>query len=283
MTSFPFQTIAEHLAFGDKPVWVSATDGDTPTIQLPIRMLGMDAPELHYAGATQGNPGKYDRALASFLTKSGKQLDAGLGKYLAPRLTDKASTRQIKAGEAAYVHFVEMVKSRLDRGVGKNGKPLTPRRLFVMVSQQVFDHYGRLLAYVNASYEKKEREKLPPHKRLTFNLQMMKDGHAVSLLIYPNIPKATDLKLVQSAVHGARIHHKGFWKQGKQTLLPYEFRWIVGTIAGKKQGPDRFCGDITSAKLFIPVQYYRVEPENRLFFYPEHLGEAFKLGFKLEA
>jgi endonuclease YncB( thermonuclease family) len=283
MPNFPFQTIAEHLAFGDKPIWVSATDGDTPTIQLPIRMLGMDAPELHYAGATKENPGKYDGALASFLAKSGKQLDAGLRKYLAPRLTDQASTRQIQAGEAAYKHFDEMVKARLDRGLGKNGKPLTPRRLFVMVSRQVFDRYGRLLAYVNASYEKKEREKLPPAKRLTFNLQMIKDGHAVSLLIYPNVPKAADLKLVQTAVHEARIHRKGFWEQGKKTLLPYEFRWIVDTIAGKRQGPDRYCGDITTAKLFMPLQYYRVEAENRLFFFPEHISEALKMGFKLEA
>jgi len=252
MSTFPFQYTAEHLAFGDKPIWVSATDGDTPTVQLPIRMLGMDAPELHYAGATKEDPGKYDEALASFLNESGKQLDTGLRKYLAQRLADKASTRQIEAGEAASVHFLEMVKDRLDRGVGKNGKPLTPRRLFVMVSQQVFDRYSRLLAYVNASYEKKEREELPPEKRPTFNLQMIQDGHAVSLLIYPNIPKAEDLKLVQTAVHEARIYKKGFWKQGKKTLLPYEFRWIVDTIARKRQGPDRYCGNITTAMLFVP-------------------------------
>jgi len=50
----------EHLAFGDKPVWVSARDGDTPTLQFPIPMLGIDAPELHYQGATATTPGKYD-------------------------------------------------------------------------------------------------------------------------------------------------------------------------------------------------------------------------------
>jgi endonuclease YncB( thermonuclease family) len=37
---------------GDTPKFVSATDGDAPTVQLCIRMLGIDAPELHDAGAT---------------------------------------------------------------------------------------------------------------------------------------------------------------------------------------------------------------------------------------
>jgi endonuclease YncB( thermonuclease family) len=46
----------ENRAFGDKPIWISATDGDTPTIQLPIRMMGMDAPELHYVSATKITP-----------------------------------------------------------------------------------------------------------------------------------------------------------------------------------------------------------------------------------
>lgn len=57
MASFPFHYKPENLAVSDKPGWVSATDGDTPTLQFPIRMLGIDAPELHYAGATEKNPG----------------------------------------------------------------------------------------------------------------------------------------------------------------------------------------------------------------------------------
>jgi endonuclease YncB( thermonuclease family) len=280
MNSFPFQFKPENLAYGDKPKWVSATDGDTPMVELPIRMLGMDAPELHYGGATEKNPGKLDSDLEKFLSKSGSNLESGLKAHLKDRLGNKPSSRQIAAGKAAFGHFLSIVQKRLDRGVGKNGKPLTPRRLFIMASKDVFDRYGRLLAYINAAYEKKEREALAPAERPTFNLQMIQDGHAVNLIIYANIPKPGDLSLVQDAVHKARTRRKGMWKDGNKTLLPYEFRWIADTIVGKRNGPDRYCADITTAVMYPPQEYYKVLPENRLFFYPEHVDDAIKMGFR---
>jgi endonuclease YncB( thermonuclease family) len=283
MSAFNFDYAPENLVVSGKPDWVSATDGDTPTLQLPVRMLGMDAPELHYGGATIKNPGKYDDQMENFLSQKGASLEPGLKIFLKKRLTAKPCSHQIGAGQAAYEHFQAMVKERLDRGLGKNGKPLTPRNVFIMVSQEVFDRrYGRLLAYVNAEYEKKEREAIPPSKRPTFNLQMMQDGHAVSLLIYPNIPKPSDLKLVQGAVKKARTGHLGLWRDKGRTLLPYEFRWIIDTMQGKRQGPDRYCGDISTGKLFTPQNYYRVLPENRLFFFKEQIGEAIKMGFELK-
>ena len=282
MPNFPFHYTPEHLAVGDQPRWVSATDGDTPTVQIPIRMLGIDAPELHYEGAVEKTPGKYDAQMEKFLTTAGKDLDEGLKAYLQPRLVDKPSTRQIQAGKVASDHFQEIATKRLERK-GKNGKLLTPRKLFIMVSTQVFDVHGRLLAYINASYTKDERAKLPAAKRPTFNLQMMQDGQAVSLLIYPNVPKPDDLTLVQAAVQSARTHPKAgsFWKQGNKVILPYEFRWIVDTLTGKRKGPDRYCADITTGKLFSPQQYYKVLPENRLFFFTQDWTKALTMGFQL--
>lgn len=280
MPIFTFSYTPEHLAFGDKPTWISATDGDTPTLQFPIRMLGMDAPELHYQGAKETTPGKYDDAFTSFLTKAGKDLDAGLKQHLAKKLTNKASSRHIAAGKASSDHFRAMAAKRLARK-GKNGKPISPRHIFVMVSNEVFDKYGRLLAYLNASYEKKERETIPAAKRPTFNLQMLQEGQAVSLLIYPNIPKRDDLELVQSAVRKARTTSKGVWKGPDNLLLPYEFRWIIDTIKGTRSGPDRYCADISTGKLYQPQHYYKVLPENRLFFYAKNLVHALSMGFQL--
>ncbi len=282
MATFRLDYMPEHLKLGDEAGWVSSTDADTPRIQLPVRMLGIDAMELHYQGADKDNPGKYDGPLAAFLDGAGKGLDPGLKAYLAPRLGNKASTRQIEAGAAAHQHLEEIVKKRLDRGVSKNGKPLVPRKLFIMVAEEVFDKNGRMLAYVNANYTAKERETIPAALRPTFNLKLMQDGHATSLLIYPNVPKEADLKLVQAAVGSARQPNapKGFWTQGEQTLLPYEFRWIIDTIKGTRQGPDRFCGDVKSGALYNPQQYYLVDPENRLFFYGKDVGEAYSMGFQ---
>ena len=110
---------------------------------------------------------------------------------------------------------------------------------------------------------------------------MLQDGHAVSLIIYLNIPRPDDLKLVQGAVRNARTHRKGFWSQGGITLLPYEFRWIVDTINGKRQGPDRYCADMPTAELFSPQQYFKVLPKNRILFFKEDVGDAIKMGFTL--
>ncbi|HEX6292192.1 MAG TPA: thermonuclease family protein [Herpetosiphonaceae bacterium] len=279
MPTFVLQHEPEHLALCDRAGWVSATDGDTPTIQLPVRMLGIDAPELHFGGADEEHPGKYDEPFANFLATHGANLDDGLKQHLAPRLMSQASTRHIHAGKAAHSHYLKIVRERLDRGMSQNGKPRPPRKLFVMVAEQIFDHNGRLLAYVNANYTKAERAQIPPAQRPTFNLQMMQDGHATSLLIYPNIPKRADLKLVQDAVRSARENGKGIWAQGDLVLQAFEFRWIIDTITGTRQGPDRFCGDVTTGKLFPPQQYYRVEPENRLFFFEADVHQALMMGF----
>ncbi len=281
MAAFKLNYIPEHLKLGDEAGWVSSTDADTPKIDIPVRMLGIDAPELHYQGANENNPGKFDADLAGFLANAGNNLDAGLKAYLAPRLVNNASTRQISSGADAHRHFETITKARLAR-FSSTGKPLVNRKLFIMVAEEVFDKNGRMLAYVNANYDAKERAKIPVSARPTFNLQMMQDGHATSLLIYPNVPKDTDLKLIQAAVNTARQPNapKGFWVQGNQTLLAYEFRWIVDTIKGTRQGPDRFCGDIVSGVLYNPQQYYLVTPENRLFFYGEDVGEAYSMGFR---
>jgi endonuclease YncB( thermonuclease family) len=276
------QYTPETLAMGDKPSFVSATDGDTPTIQTPIRMLGMDAPELHYGGATEANPGKFDAAFAGFLAGKGKALDAGLKAHLADRLDTSASTRHIEAGAAAFAHYQAMVDKRLARVSASTGKPLTPRKLFTMVSSDVFDKYGRMLAYVAPAYTKEEREAIPPAKRPSFNLQMMQDGHATSLIIYPNIPKPADLELVFKAMKDARSKRRGLWKSAKPVLHGFEFRWIVDTLNGKRSGPDRFCGDFTTGKLYLPQHYYKVPPEARMWFMQADAGDAMALGFELQ-
>lgn len=70
-------------------------------------------------------------------------------------------------------------------------------------------------------------------------------------------------------------------KQKSEAVLPYEFRCIVDTIKGKRNGPDRYCADITTGELLPPPKYYRVQPEKRLFFFENDIGEAIKMGLRL--
>jgi hypothetical protein len=111
---------------------------------------------------------------------------------------------------------------------------------------------------------------------------MIQDGHATSLTIAPNLPKPQDLQLVHDAMVLARRRRRGLWAQARPVLHGFEYRWIVDTLAGKRQGPDRYCGDFGSGRLYAPQQYYKVPEERRLWFFGEGLGEAMKMGFRLQ-
>jgi len=277
--SYPISYTPEGLALADKPKFVSATDGDTPTISVPIRMLGMDAPELHFSGATESNPGKYDSDLENVLSGAGQNLDAGLQSYLAPKLQNGPSTRHILSGKESFGHFEKIVEERLKRISASSGNVLTPRRLFTKVSEQIFDSYGRMLAYLAPSYTKQERDAIPAIDRPTFNLQMIQDGHAISLLIYPNVPKPSDLDLVRTAISKARQYNRGVWGDVHEPLHAYEYRWLVRLVKGEGDGPNRYCGDVTTGRLYQPQKYFEVADENRLWFFERDRHHAIAMGF----
>ncbi len=247
-----------------KARWVGNTDGDTPTIQLTIRLLGIDAPETHYPGTQQ--PSAFDATLENLLKTHRRAFKTeAFREYLAPRLIERAGTRQLQWGERARTAFEELATQRLRHRAGGQTRY---RNLHLTVGEQMFDQYRRLLAYV-APEEKN------PDKRVTFNLLLMQEGWAVNYFIYPNLPKPDDWVRVQQAVRQARRERKGFWKD-ETLLLGYEYRFCVDTLLGKRTGPDKYCVDVTTGKLYAPYEYYIVEPENRLFVIKEHLPQAKK-------
>jgi len=258
-------------------------DGDTIVIKEGIRTLGIDAPEIHFP-TYNTPPAKHDKLLAD-LSKRLKQLRVqdGLARYLAPRLVNSAGTRHGAAGIEATEALQDMMAKRLERRSEKTGKVLTPRDLYIQVASEVFDKYGRVLAYIAPEYTRQERRQIPPAKRPTFNLEMLQAGWATSIIIYPNIPKPADLALVQAVIEKARTSPSGMWRD-KKLLLGYEFRACVRLAQGKKDWITRYCVDMTTARLYEPQDYYQVLPENRIFVEPKKLDEAVqKLGLIRES
>jgi endonuclease YncB( thermonuclease family) len=247
-----------------KARWVGNTDGDTPTIQLTIRLLGIDAPEIHYPGRQK--PSASDNKLENLLKTHHRAFKTKeFREYLAVKLLDRPGTRQLQWGERARRAFEELALQRLRRRAGGQTRY---RNLYLTVGEQSFDQYRRLLAYV-APEEKN------PQKRRTFNLLLMQEGWAVNYFIYPNLPKPDDWVKVQQAVRQARREKKGFWED-ETLLLGYEYRFCVDTLLGKRTGPDKYCVDVTTGILYKPYEYYLIEPENRLFVIKEHLRRARK-------
>ncbi len=116
-----------------KKKYLRATDGDTPYISVPIRMLSIDTPEVHYPGTKK--PSKSDddlMQLAEWIDSGYAPVSDGLGAHLYPRLaTGTAGTLHEVQGEAATTAFEELLtkpsgrkRSRLHQGCGSALRPV---------------------------------------------------------------------------------------------------------------------------------------------------------------
>ena len=265
--------------------YLKTTDGDTPSVSIPIRMLSIDTPEVHYPDRKP--PSTQDNNLAQLAEwiQAGKapiDKDLGLGAYLYPKLATRvAGTLQEEQGKKATKQFEELLEKKLTLPNGKK------RNVFLWAADEHFDQYGRLLAYMAPNYGAKELAAMPRKDRATFNLLMVESGWAASFPIYPSIPSYLDLVMLQEMAKDAYDNKKGAWSD-PMTLTGYEYRMFVrlheitkDLIDGKKLTSkernswiDRFCVDMTTKEIFYPQDYYKVAPYNRIFIWPEDVAEA---------
>ncbi len=263
--------------------FIRVTDGDTPYISLSIRMLSVDTPEIHYPGNQK--PSKQDEnlaQLAKWIEEDKAPIKRNLGEYLAPKLaTGKAGTLQEEQGKKATEVFKNLLEEKLSRP-GKRS-----RSLFIQAADQHFDQYGRILAYISPYYTDKERESMSRKERSTFNLMMVDTGWAASFPIYPSIPSYPDLVLLREAAKDAFENKKGAWTD-PMSLTGYEFRMCVRLyditkkmvngekIYGSKkdQWIERYCVDMTTREICYPQDYFKVQPYNRIFIWPDDVVNA---------
>lgn len=269
-------------ALGDKE-YLRATDGDTPSISVSIRMLSIDTPEVHYPGTQK--PSKQDanlKQLADWIQAGKAPISDGLGKYLLPKLaTGTAGTLQETQGKAATDEFMKLLTEKLTRPDGSK------RRLFLRAANEHFDQYGRLLAYIAPSYNADEIAKLSRQERATFNLLLVESGWAAPFPIYPSIPGYLDLVMLQEAGKNAVDKKLGAWADPLM-LTGYEFRMCVRLFeitqkivnnqklaAGERESwIERYCVDMTRREIYYPQDYYGVAPYNRIFIWPQDVGDA---------
>jgi len=259
------------------------TDGDTPFVSMSIRMLSIDAPEVHYPGNT--DPAAHDARLADlavWLQAGRAPVADGLAAHLQPKLaTGVAGTLQRTQGEQAKAAFEALVEQRLTQPNGRK------RPVFLRTADEPFDEYGRLLAYVAPSYTSTELAAMTLKQRATFNLLMVEAGWAAPFPIYPSLPKHADLSLLREVAEEAIQNGRGVWAE-PMTLAGYEFRmcyrlWEVTQKLVNGQAVDsrtrggwvqRYCVDITTRAIYPPQEYYKVQVANRLFIWPKDVNEA---------
>lgn len=263
--------------------FVRLTDGDTPYVSMAVRMLSVDTPESHYPG--RENPENHDprlQELSQWMTQGRAPIEPDLAAHLHPRLaTGSAGSLQKSQADAATAELKRLADERLTRESGRR------RPVFLRAANQPFDEYGRLLAYMAPSYTAEELETMTVSDRATFNLLMVESGWAASFPIYPSLPKYEDLNLLRDAAQSAHDNARGIWSD-PLSLAGYEFRmcyklWEITRklvrgerVARSERGSwiTRYCVDMVSREIFLPQAYFKVQPCDRIFIWPQDVNEA---------
>jgi hypothetical protein len=102
-----------------KLYWVS--DGDTPVIEQPIRMVSCDTPEkAGYAGKPETSRAKLNKCKQRLQSHYyDGRLPKGLRDYLIDKITPDAAQRHIDAGNDATKEFEAILEERLTLPNGK--------------------------------------------------------------------------------------------------------------------------------------------------------------------
>jgi endonuclease YncB( thermonuclease family) len=262
----------------DKRTFLKTSDGDTPVIEQPIRMVSCDTPEkAGYAGKPQTAQPKLDLCRQR-LSDDGfyGTLPSSLRNYLQSKLSGEAAQKHIEAGGRAWKFFEAALDERL---TGPDGKR---RKLGVIPTGQIIDTYGRLLAYLVPFFEEKE---LPPNKddpaRRTFNLEMIESGWGAFFPVYPSLPRNDDMNRAIVAAEAAWDQRRGAWKEfGKEILLAYEYRMCIKLAAAKtaaegiKDAFERVCVDMRTMKDVGLFGFADVPPPYRLWYWSTDAVEA---------
>ena len=262
---------------------VDVTDGDTPNIRMPIRMLSVDTPEV--TARSEERARAIDQEflqLVEWIRQERAPISRSSAEFLVPKLeTGRAGSLQFQQGTEASAFAKRNAESRLTRPDGSK------RNLFIRTADRPFDDNGRLLAYVAPDYSEAERRAMTRRERATFNLDLVESGWAAPFIIYPSIPGELDLPLLVEAASAARSTRRGIWAND-ETLLAYEYRGVEKlylitkrivegeTLRGGEafSWRERYCVDMRTRTLHGPEDYFGISPEYRLWIWPDDVNEA---------
>ncbi len=259
------------------------TDGDTPNIRMPIRMLSVDTPEVT-AGTAQ-RAAQIDQQLAQlaeWIKQGHAPISRPLADFLLPKLlTGQAGSLHFQQGQQASAFAKQNAETRLTRPDGSE------RTLFIRATEDPFDGYGRLLAYIAPNYSAAERRTLTRKQRATFNLDLVESGWAAPFVIYPAVPGELDLPLLLEAASVALSERRGIWADA-ETLAAYEYRAVEKlyritrrivegeTLRGGEafSWRERYCVDMRTRTLHGPEDYFDIPQPYRLWIWPTDVSDA---------
>lgn len=261
---------------------VDVSDGDTPNIRMPVRMLSVDTPEVTAKSdkGAQKVDSKFEQ-LRDWIRDGVAPVSQPLSDHLLPRLNQDAGTRHFEQGKAASAWFKNLVDRRLARKTGRR------RNLFVRTADTPFDNHGRLLAYVAPNYSAAELKTMSRKQRATFNLDLVESGHAAPFILFPSIPGELDLPLfVQAAVqamdkklgqYADPFHLPGYEYRMCEKLYTVTKKLAAGTPMSARERlswRSRYAFDLRDRVLHGPEDYMEVPPPYRVWLWPDDVQRA---------
>lgn len=262
---------------------VDVSDGDTPNIRMPIRMLSIDTPEVtaRSENGAQRVDGEFQQ-LAAWIRDGHAPVSRAFADYILPRLeTGTAGTLQYQQGKAASDWYKARIEERLTRPNGRR------RSLFVQTSEAPFDNYHRVLAYVAPSYSSKELASMTRRERATFNLDLIESGWAAPFVVFPNIPGELDMPLYLETATSAMEEPRGQYIEAL-SLPAYEYRMceklfdvtkkiVAGTDVSSRDRygwRTRYAADMRTRLLHGPEGYMSVPLPYRIWIWPQDVQHA---------
>lgn len=263
---------------------VDVSDGDTPNIRMPIRMLSIDTPEVTARSPKRAAAIDEEfKQLAAWIKIGTAPVSKAFADYILPKLENvDAGTLQYNQGKAASAFYQDLIETRLTRP-----NSASKRNLFIRTAESHFDGYGRLLAYVAPSYSPKERAQMTRRERATFNLDLIDSGWAAPFILFPSIPGELDLPLFLEAAVAAKEAKRGQY-QNDLSLTGYEYRMcekLYGITQKLADGDllsygeqlkwrSRYCVDMRDRSLLGPENYFVIPEPYRIWIWPEDVQRA---------
>jgi len=281
-------------------------DGDTVGVQLDgtgsTRFLGIDTPEKSFEQPLGGGKALDGPQWEQYLTNplaNGfpvQLLEPPLLAHLQPRFGPGAATNHHRHAVAAG----DSLRAAIQGDHVALGQTPEQFRYFVAFGYEVFDRYGRFLAFINRN---QPDANVPAARPPSYNERQLAAGRALPYFIWPNIDpfrdaptvvdavpppgsaralaETGDLKKARAAVKQARANGLGVFDPAD----PLHFAAFEVRFLGRAEVPIRAVIDLSKDDTVIlrPQSYFKIpNAEDRMFIPGEFVPLFSAKGWRLE-
>lgn len=284
----------------------SVADGDTVGTQLSgtgsVRFLGIDSAEKAFEQPLGGDQALNGPRWEQYLTNPfgngypAHLLEPTLHAHLQARFGPGAAANHHRHALAAGDHLKQLIQS----DATAMGQSLEQFQYFLSFSYEVFDRFGRLLAFLNRN---QPNPTVPGPRPRSYNDRQLQFGRALPFFIWPNINPFRDAESVAHAVPrpgtanaiaetGDLKRARDFVKSARTTKLgvfdaadPLRFEAFEIRYLGRGEAPSRAVIDLSRNDdvMLRPQSYFRIpNPEDRLWVPAEFVPLFAAKGWRLE-